>query len=64
MSEQCHVCGPVKHEAPILFCGPCAFLHELGWDPDEICRNAGAKIVLVKRDDSEVARQLTEFIFR
>lgn len=24
MSQQCHVCGPVKHEAPTVMCAPCA----------------------------------------
>ena len=24
MNEQCHVCGPVKHEAPTVICAPCA----------------------------------------
>lgn len=22
----CHVCGPVKHEAPTVFCSPCFFI--------------------------------------
>lgn len=26
MSEQCHVCGPVKHEDPTVICAPCALL--------------------------------------
>lgn len=24
MSERCHICGPVKHEAPTVICAPCA----------------------------------------
>jgi hypothetical protein len=24
MSEQCHVCGPLKHDAPTVLCAPCA----------------------------------------
>jgi len=24
MSEQCHVCGPIRHEAPTVICAPCA----------------------------------------
>lgn len=24
MSDQCHICGPVKHEAPTVICAPCA----------------------------------------
>ena len=23
MSDQCHICGPVKHEAPTVVCVPC-----------------------------------------
>lgn len=29
MSDLCHICGPVKHEAPTVICAPCA-LTELG----------------------------------
>lgn len=28
MSQQCHVCGPVKHEAPTVLCAPCALQDE------------------------------------
>lgn len=28
MSEPCHVCGPVKHEAPTVLCAPCALQEE------------------------------------
>lgn len=28
MSERCHICGPVKHEAPTVICAPCAFTLE------------------------------------
>lgn len=24
MSEQCHICGPVRHEDPTVICAPCA----------------------------------------
>lgn len=24
MSQQCHVCGPVRHEAPTVLCASCA----------------------------------------
>lgn len=28
MSDRCHVCGPVKHEAPTVICAPCALREE------------------------------------
>lgn len=28
MSERCHICGPVKHEAPTAICAPCALTLE------------------------------------
>lgn len=32
MSDRCHVCGPVKHEAPTVLCARCM----LGVDEDSI----------------------------
>jgi hypothetical protein len=29
MSDLCHICGPVKHDAPTVICAPCS-LSELG----------------------------------
>lgn len=29
MSDQCHVCGPVRHEAPTVICAPCALQQRL-----------------------------------
>lgn len=35
MSEQCHICGPVKHEAPTVICAPCAFSPAESRIPDQ-----------------------------
>jgi hypothetical protein len=50
MSEQCHVCGPVKHEAPTAICAPCLLMFLLfGWDASEVRRNGQMEIVKVQR---------------
>jgi len=54
MSEQCHVCGPVKHEAPTVICAPCALLLSFGWDQDEVRRNGKMKVVAVHRDNESI----------
>lgn len=28
MSNNCHICGPVRHEAPTVICAPCALTLE------------------------------------
>lgn len=28
MSDRCHICGPVRHEAPTELCAPCALVFE------------------------------------
>lgn len=52
MSDQCHVCGPVRHEAPTVICAPCLLLLLLfGWDASEFRRNGQMEIVKVQRAD-------------
>ncbi|HEX6022536.1 MAG TPA: hypothetical protein VFZ00_11115 [Solirubrobacter sp.] len=38
MSDRCHVCGPVKHEAPTVICAPCALA---GHRPVDTCARCG-----------------------
>ena len=45
MSNSCHRCGPVKHEAPTYLCVPCAIAEECGID-DDLAKMARYRILV------------------
>lgn len=48
MSQLCHICGPVKHEAPTVMCAPCAF--------DELERGLPVDFVVNTDGETEIRR--------
>lgn len=65
MSEQCHVCGSVKHEAPTVICAPCRALIDqirVETQPDGSILIAMPDPRLTEEEISEIRLSVRQFI--
>jgi len=55
MSQQCHICGPVKHECPTVICAPCGL---------NMGNAMGVRLAALKKSAEDRCEAAEEDLFR